>query len=105
MFYRDYNQPGIKWLLINSDRVKELIKAYHLYDIQKLIGIIPHDLTLSRHGQFIKKCAALVTDLTYGVKGFWGIRSLFFWLAVRLDSSFGENTPGYSIIAEFVKKD
>jgi len=103
MFYSDYHQPGIKWLLTNSDKVKELIKAYHLYDIQKLAGIMPPGLKLSRHSQFLKKYSALITDLTYGVKGFWNIRSLFFWLAVRLDSYFGKNTPGYSIIAEFTK--
>ncbi len=104
MFYRDYNQPGIKWLLINSDRVKELINAYRLYDVGKLTEIMPPGLILSRHSNFLKKYSALVTDLTYGVKGFWGIRSLFFWPAVRLDSLFGKNTSGYSIIAEFVKK-
>lgn len=103
--YRDYHQPGIKWLLIDSDRVRKLINAYHLYDIQTLAGIMPPALTLSRQGNFIGKWAALATDLTYGVKGFWNIRSLFFWPAVRLDSSGGKDSPGYSIIAEFVKKD
>jgi ubiquinone/menaquinone biosynthesis C-methylase UbiE len=105
MFYRDYHQPSIKWLLINSDRVQELIKAYHLYDVQSLTGIMPPALTLARHRNFIGKWAALATDLTYGVKGFWNIRSLFFWPAVRLDSSGGKDSPGYSIIAEFIKKD
>jgi len=105
MFYSDYHQPGIQWLLINSNRVKELIKAYHLYDIHKLAEIMPPGLILSRHSQFLKKYAALITDLTYGVKGFWSIRSLFFWLAVRMDSYFGKNIPGYSLIAEFKKKE
>jgi SAM-dependent methyltransferase len=104
IFCSDYHQPGIKWLLIDSDRVQELIKAYHLYDVQSLTGIMPPALTLARHRNFIGKWAALATDLTYGVKGFWNIRSLFFWPAVRLDSSGGKNAPGYSIIAEFVKK-
>lgn len=103
MFYSDYHQPGIKWLLINSDRVKELITAYHLYDVQKLAEIMPPGLKMSRHGYFLKKYAAFITDLTYGVKGFWSIRSLFFWLAVRLDLYFGKKAPGYSIIAEFTK--
>jgi hypothetical protein len=105
MLYRDYHQPGIKWLLTDSDRVQELINAYHLYDVQKLSEVMPHGLKLSCHDSFLKKYSALVTDLTYGVKGFWNIRSLFFWLAVRLDSYLGKNEPGYSIIAEFVKRD
>jgi SAM-dependent methyltransferase len=105
MLYRDYHRPGTKWLLASSDTVKELINAYHLYDVQKLAEIMPPGLVLSRHSQFLNKSTALVTDLTYGVKGFWNIRSLFFWPAVRLDSYFGQDTPGYSIIAEFTKQD
>lgn len=105
MFYSDYRRPGINWLLTTSDMAKELLNAHHLYDIQKLAEIMPPGLILSRHSHFLKKYTALVTDLTYGVKGFWGIRSPFFWLAVRMDSYFGKNTPGYSIIAEFTKQD
>ncbi len=103
MLYSDYHQPGLKWLQMDNEAGKKLLNAYHLYDSQQLAEIMPPDLKISRHDYFLNKYSALATDLTYGVKGFWSIRSLFFWLAMRLDTHFSKNEPGYSIIAEFVK--
>ena len=58
---------------------------------------------IARYEYFLKRFSTLATDITYGIKGFWNLRFIFFYIAVRLDCSFQKHRKGHWLVVEFIK--
>lgn len=101
--YREYLSGGVRWLEADNELIKKRFKVYHQFDPQELTEAMKPYFKMSRYKYFLKRCGAIVTDLTYGLAVLWTIRFIFFYLAVRADYYLGGNEAGYSIIAEFTK--
>ncbi len=95
---------GRKWLEMTNEQVMQAHQEQHQYSVVDLEEKAKPYFQLAGFRYFLQKYGALATDITYGIKGLWTLRFIFFWVAVRLDWYHSGNRPGYSFIAEFVKR-
>jgi ubiquinone/menaquinone biosynthesis C-methylase UbiE len=101
--YRRYLPGGKSWLDA-EDEVKKELHIFNNYTLVDLDKKAKPFLEISRFTYTLKKYGSLATDITYGIKGLFCIRFIFFWLAVRLDYYFGKDMPGYTVFVELIKK-
>jgi len=93
---------GKAWLEIKS--MQDIWKNWRVYSIESLEEKIARYFTITRHKYALRKFSALAMDIAYGIKGMSYFKSLFFWIAVRLDGIFGADTEGYTLVVELTKK-
>ena len=102
--WRPY-RPGKKsWLEADDEFIKKEIHVLRTYTLDGLCRKAAPYFEASRSTYVLKKYGALTTDITYGIKGFWYIRPVIFWFAVRLDYFLQNKSEGYSIVLELTKK-
>lgn len=103
-FWREYASTGRSWFELSDAEVRRKLRIYQNYTLEDIRRKAEPFLEVTRHTHILRKFAALATDITYGLKGFWPFRFLFFWPAVRLDYYFGRHQSGYTVVVEFKKK-
>jgi SAM-dependent methyltransferase len=101
--YRRYLPGNKSWLDVDMHTIRKNLRVFHNYTLNDLRLKAEPFLAVSRYTYILRKYGALATDITYGIKGLWAFRFLFFWPAVRLDYYFGGNAVGYTLFVEFKK--
>lgn len=101
--YSRYLYNRRHWLEANEDDVMKARGHLRYYSIHLLEEKIADLFKIDRYEYFFKRFSALSTDITYGVRGLWHLRFIFFLIAVRLDYFIPKNKKGYWFIIEFSK--
>lgn len=101
--YRRYLPGNKSWLDTDISSVRKDLRVFNNYTLDDLRLKAGPFLSVFRYKYILKKYGALAMDITYGIKGLWAFRFLFFGPAVRLDYYFGKNSLGYTVFVEFKK--
>lgn len=94
---------GRHWLKANEDDVMKAHGHLRNYSMHLLEEKIANLFKIDRYEYFFKRFTALATDITYGVRGLWHLRFIFFLIAVRFDYFVQKNKKGYWFIIELSK--
>lgn len=94
---------GKHWLKADEEDVMKAQGHLRNYSIADLDKKITNLFKIVRYEYFLKRFTALATDITYGVRGLWHLRFIFFLIAVRLDYLLQKNKKGYWFIIELSK--
>lgn len=91
------------WLDFTSKEMAEKLGHSNTYSLSEIIKKSRGLFELSFYKYFIKIAMTLATDIVYGIKGFYYLRFLLFFVATRIDYYFFKKMPGYFILLELMK--
>ncbi|MCM8781094.1 MAG: class I SAM-dependent methyltransferase [Candidatus Omnitrophica bacterium] len=92
---------GMAWLDSTSEEEKE--RLGNIYSLAELEEKSRGLFRIIQQEYFMKMFTALARDVVYGVKGFYYIRCILFFMVIRIERYFFKRMPGYCIFLELMK--